>query len=133
MDNSRAFLAAIWVAVISFLGTVIQSFNESRIAVQQEERRLQSELIIRAVETDKPTQALKNLRFLLKTGLVDSENTALLSLVESGEVKANFSSSEAKAPERQIRIVGRPPTEAERKQLEALEERLRALLNDNPR
>ena len=136
MKDNRAFVIAIWVAVIGFLGTVLQSFNESRISVRQEDRRLQSELIIRAVETDKPAQALKNLQFLLDTGLIDAKDSLVTKIVQTGKITANFASAET-PPEKvtslseQLSTLEKPVVELtseQRELIKSLTERLQQAL-----
>ena len=91
MSENQDSRAALLVAIIALGGVVFQGFNQSRISARQEDKRLQSELIIRAVEAGKPKQALSNLQFLLDAGLIDDENGEISALIARGEIDANFS------------------------------------------
>ena len=94
MFQDRSFITAIWVAVIGFVGTSVvtlyQEWNESRNILRQEERRLQSELIITALAPEDMQVRLDNLEFLLEVGLIDAYEAEVERAVRGKVVPAQF-------------------------------------------
>lgn len=70
------------VALIGVLGSITSSIIQGRNQDKIEERKLEKELILEAVEPNEYKRTKKNLQFLIEIGLLKDENNALRNLLE---------------------------------------------------
>ncbi len=75
----------LFVAVLGILGTLFTVVMQNRAGVNLEKQRLQSELILRAIETGNTEEAAKNLQFLIKAGLLQDETGAISAVFDEPE------------------------------------------------
>jgi tetratricopeptide (TPR) repeat protein len=73
------------VAIAGVLGSVIGVLLQSQAQLQLERQKLQSDLILKVIETGNATEAAQNLRFFVKAGLIHDESGLISAAVASSE------------------------------------------------
>jgi hypothetical protein len=64
----------IFSALFAILGTILGAWMQGKSNLKLEERKYESTLILKMVETDSKGQAIENLGFLLDMGLIKNED-----------------------------------------------------------
>jgi len=71
-------------AILGLIGGALVGTLKSRADLALEDKRLQSQLILQAIQTGEPNQAATNLRFLLQIGLLPDTASKLRAYLDSG-------------------------------------------------
>lgn len=76
-------LLPLWVAALGFVGNMIVAGIQGYFNMRIEKAKFQSSVILKAIETGNVNDSAKNLRFLVKAGLLDDRADRMTTLLEN--------------------------------------------------
>lgn len=85
-DHSIAIITTVLAALLALLANIVTSYLNTRSSLELEQRKFESSLVLKAVETGDRQEAGDMLQFLVKTGFLKDEGGRIAGLAERGEI-----------------------------------------------
>lgn len=81
----KSINVAILVALIGFIGSITSSAIKHRSSIKVEKEKLESNLILKAIDTDDRKKSIANLKFLMEMGFIKNHYSQLSELLDNPE------------------------------------------------
>lgn len=79
---SQSILIAVIAGVIGIIGNIANTIIQKNKELELERKKLNSSLILKAIETNNPAKSIENLKFLLELNLISDEDNSLKNMLK---------------------------------------------------